>query len=240
MSAQSIIQQVRWQDLKVRSEADVVFELAKREGWDDCEIFGHGDMITQPMETTGWKLIPADLYEGSIPAEGIGRVRQIVDAGVRIKGIIIADDERKAETPPEPSKPKILLSITAKASFFLGKAKAGSAHARAGLGKALTRLSQIPTRFGRALATGVGQLLAGIGKVLLKLFNITVVVSLIALAAYMLIHFPLLLIVPGFLIMIGSANATLGTRVRYDPKLVVLVDDETGNTVWVSVLTWYD
>ena len=70
MSTQSIIQQVRWQDLKVRSEIDIVLEIAKKEGWEDCEIFGYGDMITQPQESNGWKLIPADLYKDSIPTRG--------------------------------------------------------------------------------------------------------------------------------------------------------------------------
>ena len=241
MSAQSIIQQVRWQDLKVRSEVDVVFELAKREGWDDCEVFGHGDMITQPMDTMGWKLIPADLYEGSIPAEGIGRVHQIIDAGVRIKGIIIADDERKAEAPPEPSNPKVLLLVAAKTSSLLSKAKAGLTHARTGLGKALTRLSHMPARFGRALATGLGRLLVGIGRVLLKLISIAVPVALVALVVYTVIHFPWLMIIPGIIMFASAASMdTTGQYVSYDPKLVVLVDDGTGYTVWVSVLTWYD
>ena len=50
MFTQTIIQQVRWQDLEVRSELDIVLEIAQKEGWEDCEIFGHGSMITQPQE----------------------------------------------------------------------------------------------------------------------------------------------------------------------------------------------
>jgi len=109
MSAQPITQQIRWQDFKVRNEIDSVLEIAHQEGWEDCEIFGYGDMITEPLEVMGWKLIPADLYEYSIPTQGIGRLKKIIDAGVRIQGVIIADDERSLETPPTPDRPKITL-----------------------------------------------------------------------------------------------------------------------------------
>jgi len=37
-----------------------------------------------------------------------------------------------------------------------------------------------------------------------------------------------------------ACTGTTGTDVSYDPKLVILVDDGKGGTVWVSVLTWYD
>jgi hypothetical protein len=109
MSAQPITQQIRWQDFKVRNEIDSVLEIAYQEGWEDCEIFGYGDMITEPLEVMGWKLIPADLYEYSIPTQGIGRLKKIIDAGVRIQGVIIADDERSLETSPTPDRPKITL-----------------------------------------------------------------------------------------------------------------------------------
>ena len=92
MSTQMMTQQVQWQDLTVRSEVDVVLEIAKKEGWEDCEIFGHGDMITQPQESMGWELIPADIYKYSIPTEGVTRLHQIINAGVRVQGVIIADD----------------------------------------------------------------------------------------------------------------------------------------------------
>lgn len=48
MSAQHITKQVRWQDLKVRSEVEIILEIAQKEAWEDFEIFGYGDMITQP------------------------------------------------------------------------------------------------------------------------------------------------------------------------------------------------
>jgi hypothetical protein len=126
MSTQSIIQQVRWQDLKVRSEVDFVFELAKKEGWEDCEVFGSGDMITEPQETTGWKLIPADLYEGKIPAEAVKRLYQVIAAGIRVRGVIIADDERGTPPSPAPSpspaQPEVSLPSIAPILSFLGKA----------------------------------------------------------------------------------------------------------------------
>ena len=100
MFTQPNTQLVQWQDFKVRSEVDVVLEIAHQKGWKDCEIFGNGDMITQPLESMGWKLIPADLYEYSIPAEGVDRVLQTINAGVRIQGVIIADDNRRKEPPP--------------------------------------------------------------------------------------------------------------------------------------------
>jgi hypothetical protein len=238
MSTQSIIQQVRWQDLRVRSEVDVVFETAKEKEWDECEIFGYGDMITQPLELTGWKLIPADIYDDRVPAEGVERIRQIIDAGVRIQGIIIADDQRRTETPPSFSKPQILSSIVTKIQMFFDRALTGLKRVPAGFGRALVWLSRLPSRLVRALATGLGRLVVGIGKILLKLISIVVPVALIALAAYMLIRFPLLLIIP-VMMLIGVSSAS-GTGVSYDPKLIVLVDDGTGGTVWVSVLTWYD
>ncbi len=110
MSAQTNTQQVRWQDLSVRTEIDTVMEIARRQGWKDCEIFGSGAMITDPGEARGWKLIPADMYEYSIPPEAASRVLQVINAGVRVQGVIIADDQRReAPTPPpepdSPSKP---------------------------------------------------------------------------------------------------------------------------------------
>ena len=109
MFTQPTTQLVQWQDFKVKSEVDIVLEIAHQKGWKDCEIFGHGDMITQPLESKGWKLIPADLYEYSIPAEGVDRVLKTINAGVRIKGVIIADDERKSAPPPAPARPSISL-----------------------------------------------------------------------------------------------------------------------------------
>ena len=125
MFTQPGTQLVRWQDLKVKSEVDIVFEIAAQKGWKDCEIFGYGDMITQPLESMGWKLIPADLYEYSIPAEGVERVLQIINAGVRIKGIIIADDKRRTAPPPAPASLHVSLPPAETVFSWIGKALLG-------------------------------------------------------------------------------------------------------------------
>jgi hypothetical protein len=180
-----MIQQVQWQDLKVRSELDVVLEIAKREGWQDCEIFGHGEMIAQPGESKGWKLIPADLYKYSIPGEAVGRLSQVLNAGVRVQGVIIADDERRTEPSPAPARPEVLRPFAGKILSFLGKA-------------------------------------------LLGLILVAGAIALLASFAYVLVF-----LAPLFLL--GAL-----TGMKFDPKLVVLVDDGNEGTAWVSLFTWYD
>jgi hypothetical protein len=113
MSMNRIVEQIRWQDLQVRGEIDIVLEIAKQNGWNDCEVFGYGDMLTEPLESMGWDLIPADLYEHSIPPEAVGRLHQIINAGIRVRGVIIADDKRKPQPAPapvpEPARPRFSL-----------------------------------------------------------------------------------------------------------------------------------
>ena len=121
MFTQPTTQQVQWQDLKVISEADLVLKIAQQNGWKDCEIFGSGDMITQPLESMGWNLIPADLFEYSIPDAGVDRILQIINAGVRILGVIIADDLRKTKPPLIPAKPGVSLPSTRTVFSILGK-----------------------------------------------------------------------------------------------------------------------
>ncbi len=125
MNTQSTPKLVQWQDFKVISDADLVLKTAQQKGWKDCEIFGYGDMITQPMESLGWKLIPADLFEYSIPAEGVARILQIVNAGVRIHGVIIADDNRRKNPPPRPAKPLVSMPSARTIFSFIGKALLG-------------------------------------------------------------------------------------------------------------------
>jgi hypothetical protein len=122
MFTQPTTQQVQWQDFKVISEVDLVLKIAQQNGWKDCEIFGSGDMITQPLESMGWKLIPADLYEYSIPDAGVDRILQILNAGVRIQGVIVADDQRKTNHPPTPAKPVISLPSARTIFPLIGKA----------------------------------------------------------------------------------------------------------------------
>ena len=125
MFTQPTTQQVQWQDFKVMSEVDLVFKIAQQNGWKDCEIFGSGDMITQPLESLGWNLIPADLYEYSIPEEGVDRILQILNAGVRIQGVIIADDLRRTNPPKKPAKPVVSLPSARTVLTLLGKVLIG-------------------------------------------------------------------------------------------------------------------
>jgi len=211
MSTQTLTQQVRWQDLTVMSESNIVLEIARRENWNDCEIFGHGDMISQPQDSKGWKLIPADIYEYSIPTEAVSRVLQVINAGVRIQGVIIADDERRevpAPTPVTTPAPEPVLAPTL----------------------AQTEVSLQPFK----------TTLFSVGETLLKLILIAGVVAfvgLIAISLVSLIKFSpwLLLVAP--LLLFGAVS---GTGTKYDPKLIILVDDGSGVAVWVSLFTWYE
>jgi hypothetical protein len=179
---------VQWQDFKVKSEADAVMEIAQSRGWKDCEIFGYGDMIAQPLDSKGWKLYLADLYQYSIPAAGVARVLEIIQAGVQIKGVVIADDERSTAKPNQPARWNISLPTAETLVTFIGKALA-------------------------------------------LVFFAACVLFITACAV---VFAPLLLL--GAII----SPLTAFTDMEYDPKLVILVDDGTGNTVWISVLTWYE
>jgi hypothetical protein len=210
MSAQTLGQQVQWQDLKVRSELEVVFEVAGKEGWKDYEIFGYGDMITQPREITGWKLIPADQYDHSIPIEAIKRLHEVINAGVRVQGVVIADDQRRTEPPPAPAKSRVQLK--------------------------------------KVLLKAVGSVVSGIARALVWLtivaICVAVVIGLIALVVTWPVYFVPLIILG--LLACSSAGPSTGassitnTSMRYDPKLVVLVEDGNGGTAWVSLFTWYE
>jgi hypothetical protein len=216
-----IKQQVRWQDLTVRSEIDVVLEIAKKEGWEDCEIFGHGNMITQPQESKGWKLIPADLYKYSIPTEGVLRLHQIINADVRVRGVIIADDQRRTEPSPAPARPKVSLPSVKPIVSWIGKALLG-----------LIRLV-------RAVVSFSGKALLGLIRVAVSIALVAGIIALVVpLVAQALIHFwPVILLG----LFVGAvAGAGTSTGVKYDPKLVILVDDGRGGTVWISLFTWYD
>jgi hypothetical protein len=118
-------QTVQWQDLKVSRDLDLVLSVAQQNGWKDCEIFGYGDMRAQPLESNGWNLIPADVFQYSIPAEGVNRIVTIMNAGVRIQGVIIADDLRKTEPPPAPKKPLVTLPSAASVLSTISKVLTG-------------------------------------------------------------------------------------------------------------------
>ena len=212
MSTQTNTKQVQWQDLKVRSEVDVVLEIAKKERWKDCEIFGYGDMITQPQESNGWNLIPADMYKYSIPSEGIARLHQIINAGVRIQGVIVADDERREETPRKPARPKISLP-----SFKV-------------------IVSPVISFLSSAIAF-LSSTASFLGKVFLGIICIAGILALVSSIVLALVHLGPLAIILGLVVAIG---VSVVRGVEFDPKLVILVDDGEGGTTWISLLTWYE
>jgi hypothetical protein len=82
-----------------------VLEIAKRKGWDNVVVMGDGDMIDRPQTIGEWMVYPADQYPSEIPQEGMNRVYQLVNAGVRIKGVAVLDDLRH----PRPRLRPILL-----------------------------------------------------------------------------------------------------------------------------------
>jgi hypothetical protein len=225
MSMQPVTQQVRWQDLIVKSEVDLVLEFAKKEGWEDCEIFGYGDIITQPLESKGWKLIPADLYKYSIPTEAVARLHQIINLGVRIQGVIIADDERGTKPPPEPAKPKISLPSI----------KAIVLSVRSYAGKAVSSIVSFAGRTTSSFLSFVGKAISFIARVMLGLILVASAIGLVVLFIQWIGYFVPIIIL-GLCVTAGRS----GSGVKFDPKLVILVDDGKGGTAWVSLFTWYD
>jgi hypothetical protein len=220
MTTQPITQQVRWQDLTVRSEIEVVLEIAKKAGWKDCEIFGHGDMITQPQESKSWKLIPADQYKYSIPTQAVARLHQIINAGIRVQGVIIADDQHRTEPAPAPAPARIRVQ---------GVIIADDQH----------RTEPAPAPVRPAVShPSVRKGLPFIGKALIGLICIAGVIGVIWLLSMSLIYLVPMVILG--LLMSGGSRSGHYYYYDYDPKLVILVDDGKGATVWVSLFTWYD
>jgi len=220
MTTQPITRQVRWQDLKVKNEVDIILEIAQKQGWENCKIFGYGDMITQPQESKGWKLIPADLYKYSIPTQAVGRLHQIINAGVRIKGVIIADDERGKKPPLTRAMPKV--SLPSK-KIILSSVK--------------TVMSSVMSIAGKAISS-IGEAISFIGKALLRLTLFAGAIGLILLFIYWIKYLAPIIFLG--LMVLAACTGSSAKYVEYDPKLVILVDDGKGRTVWVSLFTWYD
>ena len=180
------------QEFQVMTEDMMLInDLAAKHGWADIEVFGKGDMVGSPKIANHWKLIPADLYESTIPTEARQRVYIAYKAGVQIKGVVIADDERKPASPPA-SKDKTIE-----------------------INQAMEKADQ----FGSVML-----------KVLLGLAVAAVTAVVISALAAILVT-----IGTGLLILTG-----LGAVLSLDPKLVILIDDGNGGTIWVSLYTWYD
>ena len=73
----------------------ILNDLVSKYNWKDVEVFGQGDMIGSLVVANHWTLTPADYYQYSIPIEAMQRIYLAHKAGVQIKGVVIADDERK-------------------------------------------------------------------------------------------------------------------------------------------------
>lgn len=154
--------------------------------WNDVEVICQREMVTAPVFENGWKLIPADQYEYSIPPEALRRVSLLLNAGVRIQGIIIADDVRSR--PAKPKTPDIgpieIDWVTVrKVLRFLG-------------------------------------IMAAVLAAVVAIITLAAVIAAIGL---------------GLLVAVA-----LGTALVYDPKLIVLIPDAEGKTIWVCLYTWYE
>ena len=191
-----------------------MFLRSQKEGWKDCEIFGHGDMITQPRESKSWKLIPADQYKYSIPAAAVARLHQIINAGVRVQGVIIADDQHRTEPAPAPAPAPARIRV--QDVIIAGDQR------RTKPASARPAVSQPSVKKGVPF----------IGPALLGLICVAGVIGAIWLLSMSLVY-----LVP--MVILGLLVSG-GTSKSYDPKLVILVDDGKGATVWVSLFTWYD
>ncbi|MDD1777312.1 MAG: hypothetical protein LUQ65_04015 [Candidatus Helarchaeota archaeon] len=164
----------------------ILSQIVSQNGWTDVEEFYQGEMIENPLNCNGWELIPADQYEYSIPPEAVQRVCQLVNAGVQIKGIVIADDPRSR--PVKSVKPaKETLQINWKIIWGVLKI--------------------------------LGMVMAG-------------VVAVVAVSALAVV-----IVAAGLGLLVVTA---LGAALMYDPKLIILISDGEGNTIWVSLYTWYD
>lgn len=252
MCAQMIEEQVHWQDLQVRSESDIVFDIAKREGWEDCEVFGSGDMITQPRESKGWKLVPADLYKYSIPMQAVARLHQVINAGIRVQGVIIADDTRREEPAPAPVEPEEHETVPppAPAGPEAQAMELPSLPALPEEHKAAHPAAPALPRVDPQAAVGAAASFAG--NALLVLLRVVLMgalvagiialalgaISLLGSAMHQLIRFwP---VIPIGLLLFSFSGTGSVSGVEYDPKLVILVDDGKGGTAWISLFTWYD
>ncbi len=250
MCAQNVGEQVRWQDLQVRNESDIIFDIAKREGWGDCEVFGSGDMITQPQESMGWKLIPADQYKYSIPMQAVARLHQVINAGIRVQGVIIADDTRREEPAPVPVEPEEHETVAPPAPAqpeiqAMEPARPEEHSTELPPAPALPRVDPL---------AAAGTVVSFAGKALLGLVRVVVVGALVAGAIalavgviglvgsviHQLIHFWPVIPIGLFLFSFSGTGTGGDSGVDYDPKLVVLVEDGKGGTAWISLFTWYD
>ena len=175
-------------------------ELASRNGWTDVERFWQGEMITIPMEVNGWKLIPADQYKYSIPPEAVERVLELLNAGVHIQGIVIADDIRLYEANQKSAKPSPQKADSKphKAPFDLGQ-------------------------FDWDVVQTILKVLGIIVAVIAAVITLSALLAVIATVG------------AGLLVVAAIVGA-----LALDPKLIVLISDGNGGTIWVCLYTWFE
>ena len=192
------VNQVQFQEMS--DDMYLLSEVASQNGWTDVESFWQGEMITKPMEVNGWKLIPADQYKYSIPSEAVGRVFELLNAGVQIKGIVIADDKRSYEAKQKPAKPSPQKtdSKPRKDTFDLGQ-------------------------FDWDVVLTILKVLGVIAAVIAAVITLSALLAVIATVGV------------GILVVAGILGA-----LAFDPKLIVLISDGNGGTIWVCLYTWFE
>ena len=78
------------------SQAKQISARAKLYGLENVRKVGDGGLITQPVETKGWLVMPPDMYDGIIPRPA-WEAAETLTKGIAIKGFLIADDKRAIE-----------------------------------------------------------------------------------------------------------------------------------------------
>lgn len=71
------------------------------------EVIGGGVMPTIPTQIGDWWVMPAQEYKGKIPKEANEKLFSLINSGVKIKGILIADDLKKVEPKIQKEQGKV-------------------------------------------------------------------------------------------------------------------------------------
>lgn len=61
---------------------------------DNYEVIGSGPMITTPCQIGEWWVTPLKDYKGQIPADIQQKLNEFLSSGVKIEGLLVADDMR--------------------------------------------------------------------------------------------------------------------------------------------------
>jgi hypothetical protein len=140
-------------------------------------------------------------------------------ARIRVQDVIIAGDQHRTEPAPAPAPAPARIRVQ-------GVVIAGDQR-RTRPAPARPAVSQPSAKKG----------LPFIGRALLGLICVAGVIGVIWLLSMSLVYLVPMVIL-GLLVSGGKSGYSYSYD--YDPKLVVLVDDGKGATVWVSLFTWYD